>query len=216
MRGVLSEKPEKNFTIPEGMTELEICALSGLLPTEHCQNRRREWFIPGTEPVIEDAFHKTVEIDLRTGVLADETTPLDWLETWIVLDLPPEAHPWARRNGLVLLDDLVETQDSIVDDETGNEEVIWLHTPASNTVYFLSTSIPADLQKIEILAYGEPDLAAVSLWVDGVQIAEFSDPPYKAWWLLAAGEHLIWAEAAQVDGEQIVSAPVTIEVRIKE
>ena len=61
MREVLRGQPELTFTRPEGLTRVEVCALSGLLPTPACANRVREWFIDGTEPTEPDPYYQTLD-----------------------------------------------------------------------------------------------------------------------------------------------------------
>jgi membrane carboxypeptidase/penicillin-binding protein len=51
MRRVLRGQPEVEFERPEGIVEAEVCALSGLLPTDACSHRRAELFLPGTVPL---------------------------------------------------------------------------------------------------------------------------------------------------------------------
>jgi membrane peptidoglycan carboxypeptidase len=58
MRRVLLGQPELTFTAPEGLVRAEVCATSGLLPTEHCPKTRWEWFIEGTVPAEPDTFHQ--------------------------------------------------------------------------------------------------------------------------------------------------------------
>ncbi|MEJ2749509.1 MAG: penicillin-binding transpeptidase domain-containing protein, partial [Anaerolineae bacterium] len=67
MRAALAGQPETNFVQPPGLVQVEICALSGLLPGDDCPYRRREWFLAGTQPVESDTFYQRVALDSRTG-----------------------------------------------------------------------------------------------------------------------------------------------------
>jgi penicillin-binding protein 1B len=55
MKKAVSLKPLKGeiFTIPEGIQEVEIDPVTGMLATEGCQQRKKDYFIKGTEPTIE-------------------------------------------------------------------------------------------------------------------------------------------------------------------
>jgi hypothetical protein len=59
---------------------------------------------------------------------------------------------------------------------------------------------------------GQAGLSQVTLWVDDVRLAQFDGPPYEAWWQLAPGAHLAWAEGMRPNGERVVSAQVRFEV----
>ncbi len=107
MRTVLAGQPDKPFAQPPGMVMVEVCALSGLLPTEDCPYRQREWFLAGTQPVEMDSFYQRVTLDRATGLLANAATPPERQVAQLALDLPAQFHPWARAEGLLLLDDLL-------------------------------------------------------------------------------------------------------------
>ena len=55
--------PERSpgFTEPPGITRLEICSFSGMLPGPGCQHRRQELFIAGTEPDSVCTYHHSQE-----------------------------------------------------------------------------------------------------------------------------------------------------------
>jgi len=211
MRTVLTGQPELAFERPPGIENVEVCTLSGLLPSEKCPYKHMEWFIEGTQPTMVDTFFQQVIIDSRTGSLADENTPTEYQIAITALDLPPEAHPWARSQGLTLLADLNASQTS----ETF-EKSIQVISPAPNTVYFLSSSIPEDAQSVHIEAVSSADIELVSLWVDGDLIASLDEPPFEVWWVLKLGEHHVWAEAVTEGGEPLISEAVLFEVKSNE
>jgi len=226
MRKVLSDRPKLQFQRPSGLVNVDVCAISGLLPTEDCPYHRQEWFIPGTEPVKSDTLYRRVWIDRATGFLAGEQTPLEQRFSQIVLDLPPEAQAWARTQGLNLLSDLIkasagqpgnatqDNQDQLV--TGGNSNSIKLVSPGSNSVYYLAGGY-GDLQRIYMQSVADlinPDveLQEVVFWVDGVQVARITSPPYEAWWSLIAGKHNSWVEARLSTGQQISSDKVSFLV----
>jgi len=205
MRATQSDLPELNFDRPDGLVEMEICALSGLLPTRACPYRHLEWFIEGTQPEEKDSMYRQVEIDVETHSLADENTPQFQRKTVVVLDLPPEAHTWARTQGLPLLTDL-STGDH---DQTDNVD-LQIISPAPNSIYYLSPNLPA--QNLHLQAVGPAGMEWVNIWLDGEIIASFESPPYEAWWALKEGEHLVWVEALTTAGDILESSPGKFEV----
>lgn len=205
MRTVLSDSPKTKFVCPDGLVEVEVCALSGLLPAEACPYRHLEWFIDGTQPEDEDTFYRQIEIDIETGALALESTPTNQRKTIIALDFPPEAHAWARRQGLPLLADLVSEQQMQLAE--GDIQIV---SPAPNSVYFLSPKLPA--QSLHIKTLAPAGMAQVNIWLDGEIIAAFDEPPYETWWELQEGGHQVWVEAITAEGEILESNLIQFEV----
>jgi penicillin-binding protein 1C len=50
---------------PPGVSRVEVCALSGGLPTAHCPHRKRSWFIPGRSPVAPCEIHRGLALDAQ-------------------------------------------------------------------------------------------------------------------------------------------------------
>lgn len=191
MRTILERRPEENFIQPEGLEQVSICTLSGLLPTEYCRSTRTEWFITGTAPMEYDTFYK--QIVLNNGA------PM------IVYDLPLEAQDWARSQGMPLLADFQPS--------TGNEtQALIISSPAPNSTYVLYSHLDPATQQIPIQVLAGQDISQVTVWVDGNLIAALSQEPYEAWWQLSIGEHHIWAEAVNGNGERIKTNVVMVNV----
>ena len=90
----------KNFPQPPGLKRVEVCATSGLLPTEHCPNRIKELFIEGTEPTEYDNVYRVERINRQTGKLATACTPPELVEERVYEVYPPEAADWVREQGI--------------------------------------------------------------------------------------------------------------------
>ena len=182
MRSILQGRPDKTFTQPDGLTQIQVCDLSGLLPTEICPHTKTEWFIDGTQPVTYDTFYQLSP----TG------------ET--VLNLPIEAQNWARSQGLPLLDD------------TTIASGLTLTSPVNNTTYRITPDLDPGAQQLQISALTVPGLAQVTFLVDGAVLSTFIDPPYQTWWVLSPGVHRFWAESITISGESLKSDVVAITV----
>lgn len=52
-------------TPPSGLRRVEVCTLSGGLPTTHCPHRRMSWFIPGRSPIAPCEIHRSVALDAQ-------------------------------------------------------------------------------------------------------------------------------------------------------
>ncbi|HWQ83825.1 MAG TPA: transglycosylase domain-containing protein [Anaerolineales bacterium] len=213
MRSVLKDSPPGQFVQPPGFEQVEVCSLSGGLPTPACPYRRLEWFIAGTQPQHEDTYYQQVWLDRRTGLLAGETTPGEDRQLQTVLDIPPQAQTWARSQGFLLLGDL---QIQAARTETGSSPTqagLQMVSPADRSVYRLSKGLDPAAQRIRLAAASQADFTRLSLWLDGAEIASFGDsPPYETWIELTPGEHEAWAEAALPDGSLLASPRITFMV----
>ncbi len=91
--------PPEGWSAPQGVSVIQVCDPSGMLPTEACPNVVDEVFLSGNEPVQADTLYKTVEINRETGLLATVFTPPELVDEKVFLSVPPEALDWARTNG---------------------------------------------------------------------------------------------------------------------
>lgn len=96
---LLGEVIEK-FPQPPGLKRVEVCKVSGLLPTEQCPNRIKELFIEGTEPTEYDNVYRVERINRQTGKLATACTPPELVEERVYEVYPPEAADWVREQGI--------------------------------------------------------------------------------------------------------------------
>lgn len=206
IRKALEGQPKREFARPEGLIQVEVCALSGLLPTPYCDHTRTEWFIAGTEPTQPDNLYQQVTIDALTGALADKSTPAERRQTKIVLDLPLAAHPWARAQGLPLLADIPHSS------EAPAQPQIALISPRPNSAYRIDPAFDPSAQKLLIEAVVGAGISQVTIWVDGVPLATLTESPYQAWWQLSVGEHRFWVTGITVNGETVTSEVIVVTV----
>src|SRR5690606_27411406 len=196
MRTVLRGQPAMSFERPEGLVQVEVCTLSGLLPTPDCPYTRREWFISGTEPTTYDTIYTRVELDAASGLPATGDTPQQQRAAQVVLDLPPQAHDWARRENLPLLADLAAAPR---EDGTAGEALI-VTSPDAQSIFRINPGLPLDAQQIRVAAAGPPGLHDVTLFLDGQPLAMLSAPPFEAYWQIAPGEHTVRARGVTASG----------------
>ncbi|MBN2554681.1 MAG: penicillin-binding protein [Anaerolineales bacterium] len=90
----------RDWALPVGVTEIEICSPSGLLPTEYCPLIVREVFIQGTEPTQADNLYQPIRINRETGNLATLYTPSALVEERVYLIPPAGAEAWAQIAGI--------------------------------------------------------------------------------------------------------------------
>jgi membrane peptidoglycan carboxypeptidase len=92
-------QPE-NWEMPAGVTRVEVCDPSGLLPTVYCPETVREPFTSGTEPTTFDNLFQPYLVNTETGKLATLNTPVELVEERVYLVPPPEAAAWASAIGI--------------------------------------------------------------------------------------------------------------------
>jgi 1A family penicillin-binding protein len=207
MRAVLLGQPEMQFERPNGLVRVEVCSLSGLLPTPECPYTRLEWFIEGTEPTEYDTFYRQIEIDLATGLPANSLTPPERRAERLFLVLPPEAQDWARREGLPILPDNFAPGDF----PQASDELL-IVAPESHTIYRIDAGLPLSSQRIRVVATAPAGLHDVTIYLDDAPLAVLSEPPFQTWWTLQVGQHRVYAVGTMANGEVIRSETVTFAV----
>ncbi|MDX2159947.1 MAG: PBP1A family penicillin-binding protein [bacterium] len=206
MRAVLNGVPESTFERPAGLTRIEVCALSGMLPTESCPNTRYEWFIEGTEPTEPDTIFQMFTLDSRTGGLAGEDTPPEYRVQRPFATLPQEAQDWAIRNGYPPPPGAIRTR--LSEAESG----LRLLEPDPYTTFQLSPLIPRSSQRLRLTVGVPPGVVNVTYRLNGSDIARVADAPYALWWPLEIGEFELIAVAQLEDGTQVESLPIPFSV----
>ena len=210
MRAALNNQPELPFERPEGLAQAEICALSGLLPTIYCPERRVDWFIRGTLPTEHDDLYQPFTIDTRTGMLADEHTPQQFKRERVYLVLPQEARVWAARNG-------IEPPPVPLSEVARSVAAVRLLTPDPHTIFQLTPVIPFDAQQIKLSVAVPSGTREVAYWLrdaEGTEtlIERVYTEPYWSWWALKPGEYEVLARVTFADGSQQESAAVPFRV----
>ncbi|HRY90980.1 MAG TPA: penicillin-binding protein 1C [Candidatus Gracilibacteria bacterium] len=104
MESALQFKPKLSFPVPKGMVNMEICAISGLLPTENCQERVYEWFAADERPKESDNYYQKVWIDKKNGMIIPDTCISEQnaasFEQKTIIAYPAELQQWATSKGL--------------------------------------------------------------------------------------------------------------------
>ncbi len=88
--------PSQGWSMPAGITAMDVCDPSGLLPTKECPSIVSEVFLNGNEPVQLDNLYQTFTVNRETGYLATVFTPPELIENKVFMMFPPEAQDWAK------------------------------------------------------------------------------------------------------------------------
>jgi 1A family penicillin-binding protein len=216
METALRGQPALAFAPADGLVEVEVCALSGLLPGPDCPHRITEKLLPGTEPTATCTMHQRIALDRATGLRATDDTPPERVVERFYTILPPEAQQWARDNGLPEPPPLLMAQAGPEDptDHRGNR-ALRLNQPDEGAVYRLDPGLAREAQRIPVsaLVAGNVPLTEVMLEVDGQVLARFTSPPFETYWQLETGPHVFVARGMDHSGNEFVSEQVRVQVQ---
>jgi penicillin-binding protein 1C len=208
MRAVLANVPEEGFPPLPGVHQVEVCALSGLLPTPLCPRTKMDWFIDGTEPKQRDNIYQKFTLDSLTGQLANKDTPPEQRIERVFAVLPQEARDWATRNGFPQPPGLVSNSGA----KPGSTATFRILSPDPYTIFQLAPQTPFENQQIRFTVAVPAGTREVSYTVDGKPVGSATTPPYVVWWALAYGKHEVVAIVTLNDGSTQTSAPVQFTV----
>ena len=100
MQTATASLPPDSWPTPAGITQVDVCDPSGLLPTNDCPAIVREVFLNGFEPTQSDNLFRSYAVNRETGLLATIFTPPDLVENRVFMVVPPEARAWAASAGI--------------------------------------------------------------------------------------------------------------------
>lgn len=208
METALEGRPAIPFSQPDGLNEVEVCAISGKLPTELCPHRLYDWFIPGTEPKVADDWYRLFQVDRRTGLLADERTPAGSVQERVYLIVPPELQSWAREQGIPAPPPAMPTSSGPGE----SAAVLGITSPDEGIVYRITPAVPREGQRIRFQAVARQPLSELTFVLDGQSLGALHSPPYEMLWTLQPGQHQLMVVGRTTDDQQITSNPVHFEV----
>jgi 1A family penicillin-binding protein len=214
METALRGQPAKAFVQPDGLVQMEVCALSGLLPSPACPHTRREWFIKGTEPKQVDTWYRRQAIDVTTGKPARADTPPAQVAERVVLDLPAEARDWARQQGWPVYEPENNTANGANCAAGQACAPVLILQPDPGSIYRITRQLPRTVQRIPLqVNVADARIEQVQLILDGSTIlATFQPPSYNGFWLLQPGEHHFVARARFRDGTLYETPPVIVRI----
>ncbi len=178
--------PVRRTSPPIGVSQVELCAVSGQLPTPHCQHRVQGGFIPGVSPITPCDIHREVLLDPASGLrlarddgrpgLQRETYefwPPDMLEMFKIAGVPRKTPPPLEPSAESL---------AAADAALGPKIV----SPRPALVYTLQAS-DAARQSIPLRADTAPGVSRV-FWFAGPRFLGASEPTSAVMWPASAGK----------------------------
>jgi membrane carboxypeptidase/penicillin-binding protein PbpC len=96
MHAATAGLPADGWLVPAGITAIDVCDPSGMLPTRDCPSIVSELFLNGNEPAQSDSLYRKVAVNRETGLLATVFTPAELVDERVYMVLPDEALEWAK------------------------------------------------------------------------------------------------------------------------
>lgn len=186
-----------SFQKPLGIQSIEICRLSGKLPTKYCPHTINEFFASGTQPKTFDDIFQPFQIDTRNNLLAIDGHE-SFIEEKIFAVFPGELQKWARENGWELPPRTYSPLTS---------SVLTITKPHANDSFQLDPLIPDENEKIIFEARASKNITTVEWWVDGVSLGTRTAPDFRFEWKPLVGNHEIVVKSHDAE------ANVFIEVK---
>ncbi|MDP3976023.1 MAG: penicillin-binding protein 1C [bacterium] len=203
--------PKTSFHRPAGLKQVEICRLSGKLPTELCPQTSLEWFIVGTEPDQPDDIYQSLTVDVRTGLKAGQNCPPQFVEEKTFAVFPPELRSWARENGWEeappIHSPLCPASEASGDLEK-NGSWLLIQKPNPGDSYQLDPLVPDEREQLIFSAEASPEVSEVQWFVDDELIGTASRPNFRLKWAPRPGRFTVKAQAETLTKE------LQIEVRL--
>lgn len=197
MNEAMAKIPKQPFPRPGGITDIEICRLSGKLPTPLCTDRVVEHFIAETEPREEDDMFVSIDIDTRNGLRAGDDCPQAFVKPETFAFFPPEVRKWARENGWTeppssyssLCPQRTPASDFV--DSVVPVESIVITRPAPEASYRLDPLVPDEQELIIFEARADEAIGVLPWFVNGEKVGEGTAPNFRFGWKPSPGSFIV-------------------------
>ena len=129
---------------PAGITQLQVCSPSGMLPTADCPNLVYDLFLYGNEPTLPDTLFTRVKVNRETGQLATVFTPAALVDEKVYMNVPPEARAWAQSAAIETIPQGYDAIQALRQDELVNITQPAMFSPVSGKVIIRGSAAAAD------------------------------------------------------------------------
>lgn len=206
--------PSEDFPTPAGINRLNICEISGLLPTILCTNQISEIFLQSTEPQQSDNFYQSFDCPNSPQPLTYLNYPQEYREWASERDLlpPPNCQPKNSDQSDV------KQVDSPFDSQ--NKPVVIL-SPLSNDSFQINPNLPLESQKIPIKYSLGSSSSQLQLFLDNKliysqnnlqQSSEALAATSTYFWLPEKGKHHLKAEVAMSNNVVYATPEIAFQI----
>jgi len=204
------------FPNPGGYAKVALCASSGKIAGDLCEQNYEEWLKPEQIPQQQDRGVQRIMVDSRSGDLASETTPTQFRQLRALVNLPPQYAVWAStQSGMTSISDTgmsavnympsnhnvsyaSKTSDAPNDFNGNRRTELEILSPRDGVRIISNPEIPALASTIELSASVIPTLKQITWYIDGKPYKN-ADYPYNVRLPLSKGRHIIQAGVPLTD-----------------
>ncbi len=185
-RGV--EGDGSRISRPEGLRlgTIEVCRESHMLPTPYCSERDKVTYIKGVSRIPRDNYSKKIFVDSESGdLLLGDCIGERPHESRVITTYPPELVAWWMAEGKKR--DAIPPLSAYCND-VSSERPPQILSPDKSTPYRVLTGMPAEYQRVELIAGVGEEVDALYWYQDG-KLAATTRPYKKTFIPLTAGTH---------------------------
>ncbi len=184
---------------PPGVVTVEVCALSGQLPSAHCPHRRPVHMLAEDAPTETCDWHQAVAVDVRNNLRAGDHCPAEDTATEVYEVLPPEYAAWQ----VATRAELAPRAYSPLCPESGPiPGSVVITYPRDGEVFLVEPGYDRRTQSLPLSAEAESMVDRVTWTLDGQPLRTVSWP-YGAEWPLRRGRHQLRVSANGQRGDQV-------------
>ncbi|POP49861.1 penicillin-binding protein 1C [Superficieibacter electus] len=182
------QEPKRPF--PKKLRRVDVCLISGNLPTRWCQQKGKTWFIPGKSPIKVDTVYRPVRIDKQTGDVACPPYDPDKTRTEVFEFWPSDLANVFAQAGLPKRQPPVshcKNDDAEVDGTPPQ-----ITSPLKNTTYTLRQS-QQGRDEIAFTAMTNADSNIVYWFVDDIYLGNSASTSTLRWRPVSRGQYRVRA-----------------------
>lgn len=181
------------------IVEVEVCALSGHAPSEHCPHRRRVHVEARSRPTETCDWHQPVVLDRRNQLRAGPLCPGEFTDERVFASLPPEYAEWHADSGMEVAPAAYSPSCPADGPIPGSVVITY---PRAGEVFLIEPGFDRATQSVRLAARADGHVGAVTWSIDGRRVAS-AEWPYDAHWQLREGEHEVSVSAPGQRGQSV-------------
>ncbi|WNG35158.1 penicillin-binding protein 1C [Archangium violaceum] len=195
---------DADAVVPSELTQVEVCAYSGYLPTDACTQRSFVFAKRSHVPTETCPYHQRVEVDVKTGLAVTPSCRAGrQTESRVYLSWPASIRRWLAEQHRLLPQPPAPAPGC---EPGGVQRAPEILSPGLGQVALLIPGVPADQQEVPLEAEADGD-RELTWFVDGAFLAS-ARADERVWWAPSVGTHEIL-----VSDDRGLSARRTLEVR---